>query len=163
MLTVTYGGGGWVRVEDYNLHLRFTRNGQIAELHMTGPVTAADLRGIPLARISAQALSRPDLLSMPGPPPDQLDAVVRRLVPRRPRKRAGLDTGARLAPPNAGLTDDFLRSVADAYMAAIARGESPNKALAKQIGHQKSRTAERWVYLARKKGYLPAARRGAVQ
>lgn len=65
--------------------------------------------------------------------------------------------------PVDGLTDDFLRDLSRAYMAALSRGvKKPNVELAKQLGHDKTRTIERWVYLARQRGFLPKGRKGAA-
>lgn len=63
--------------------------------------------------------------------------------------------------PKEGLTDDFLRDVAKAYTAAVARGERPNKALADQTGYAK-KSVERWVYTARLRGIMPRGRKGQV-
>ena len=66
-------------------------------------------------------------------------------------------------PPDGRLSDDFLRDVARAYTAAITRGERPNQTIAKSIknGGYPVRTIERWVYMARKRGFLPPTRKGA--
>jgi hypothetical protein len=62
------------------------------------------------------------------------------------------------APPN-GLTDQFLRDVAKAYAAAVARRERPNVALARQTGAP-VKTVQRWVYTARQRGIMPRGSRG---
>jgi hypothetical protein len=65
-------------------------------------------------------------------------------------------------PGPEGLSDEFLDRVRRAYLAATRRREpSVSKALAAdaQVSH---RSVERWVYEARKRGVMPAARaRGA--
>jgi hypothetical protein len=61
--------------------------------------------------------------------------------------------------PTSGLTDEFLRDVSRAYMAAVARGERPNMAIAAQTGHV-AKTVQRWVYLARQRGIMPRGRQG---
>jgi hypothetical protein len=71
-----------------------------------------------------------------------------------------VDTSYRLERgPDDGLTNEFLSTIARAYNAAIARGESPCKAIAGQTGHGK-RTVERWVYTARQRGIMPRGRKG---
>lgn len=150
------------------LYLRFHLDGTLGELFLEGggmgaPITAGHLRGIPLANIAAVALSRPDLFVGPlvDPNPPELLPILAELVPFRRRSRKSTETAARLQPPTAGLTDEFLQRVAHAYTAAVARGERPNKSLAEQT-QTPQRTVERWVYLARKKGLLPPTRRGGV-
>lgn len=66
------------------------------------------------------------------------------------------------APDDDGLTDDFLRQVARAYDAAVARRIPPGNALAEVAGVS-PRTVHRWVYTARKRGLMPpAASKGRV-
>jgi hypothetical protein len=70
----------------------------------------------------------------------------------------------KLDPPEDGrLTDEFLRSVALAYEAAIARLiHAPAKKLGTLAGVS-DRTVHRWVYLARKRGLMaPAKHKGRV-
>jgi hypothetical protein len=59
-----------------------------------------------------------------------------------------------------GLSDDFLRLVAQAYTALVAEGEPhPIKALAEMQPVDKS-TASRWVSAARERKFLPPAEAG---
>lgn len=171
---LVYGVGGWIRVDESDvpglpgpLYLRLAARGGVSDLYLAAEggreVTAAQLREIPLGRLRAMGNSRSDILagmmSAPGPAIlDQLD----RAFPKRRRLKDAPDTSARLSPPASGLDDDFLRQVAAAYAAAVARGERPNRSLAEQVGHEKTRTVESWVYLARKRGFLPKGRPGAV-
>ncbi|WP_375481220.1 hypothetical protein [uncultured Jatrophihabitans sp.] len=61
------------------------------------------------------------------------------------------------APPGAdGLSDEFLGRVARAHAAAVARGEAPNQAIAKQIATS-HHTVARWVQEARRRGVMPKA------
>jgi hypothetical protein len=65
-------------------------------------------------------------------------------------------------PPDGRLTDEFLQDLARAYTAATTRGERPNKAIEQSLGGlYPVRTIERWVYTARKRGFLPPTRKGA--
>ena len=75
-----------------------------------------------------------------------------------------LDTSYRLTQgPIDGINSAFLRNVARAYMAALGRGERPNKAIFESLnGSYKKRTVEHWVLLARQQGYLPQTRKGAT-
>ena len=93
----------------------------------------------------------------------QFASDAKRLVLFGPSGAKSTINETRLTPasPADGLTDEFLGQVAAAYRAAVARGERPNKALAEQSGYP-PRTAERWVYLARKKGLLAPTRPGSV-
>jgi hypothetical protein len=88
---------------------------------------------------------------------------AQRVRRQRPPRRVAADTSYRLSPPAGGLTPEFLANVARAYSAAVARGEPPNKTLAVDVGHgaDHTRTVERWVYLARKSGVMPPARKGS--
>lgn len=66
------------------------------------------------------------------------------------------------APEDGRLTDEFLRDVARAYDAAVARREPPANALAALAGVS-PRTVHRWVYTARKRGLMaPATSRGRI-
>jgi hypothetical protein len=56
----------------------------------------------------------------------------------------------------------FLQHVADAYADAIRRGSrSPSEILARHATVP-VRTVHRWVYLARKAGYLPPGSQGRI-
>jgi len=86
----------------------------------------------------------------------------------RPVKRA---RASRMAPrfddaefrlqrgPTDGLTDGFLRDLARAYAAAVARGERPNVSIAEQVGYP-LKTVQRWVYTARQRGIMPRGSKG---
>jgi hypothetical protein len=133
----------------------------VVELYMRtegSEITAGDLRHLPLARVRAQALSRPDLIVMMDqqPAPDIHAAIREAFAHEIP-----VPTGPfELSPtsPEGGLTDAFLRDVAAAYRSAVARGLRPNIALAEQARNYSRRSVERWVYLARKAGHLEPSR-----
>lgn len=57
------------------------------------------------------------------------------------------------------ITDDFLREVAAQYRWLSTAGELPGPAMAEQTGAP-VRTVQRWVYDARKRGFLPPGRPG---
>jgi hypothetical protein len=86
-------------------------------------------------------------------------------VPRRSQQWKGVrevDSDFRLTTgPDEGLTDDFLRDVARAYGAAVARGERPNVAISEQTGYS-LKTVQRWVYTARQRRIMRPGRKGRV-
>jgi hypothetical protein len=89
---------------------------------------------------------------------------AQRVRKQQPPPSVPRDTSYRLKPPSGGLTDEFLTTVARAYAAAVARGEPPNRTLHVDAGFdptREPRTVERWVYLARKRGIMPPARKGS--
>jgi transposase len=59
------------------------------------------------------------------------------------------------------VTDIYLNMVAKLYMEACEAGEWPTKAVAKQLGLERS-TANKRVIAARKAGLIPPARAGAT-
>ncbi len=170
-----YGYGGWVRYEEDGVpgavYARLNDQGDVVELHIDrggSAITGSDLRRLRLDKLRSLASARPDLAVAMGwgrPDaaqyvPDPVTVLDRAFpAPRVPTP----DTAARLSPdaPSGGLTDDFLRQVAAAYRAAVARDERPNKALAEQSGYPQ-RSVERWVYLARKRGHLAPTRPGSI-
>ncbi len=175
-MKLTYGPGGWVRVEDqlHVAYLRFADDRTVADMVIEGGsrgVSPSALRSIPLRRYIAAALARPDLLfgwgmyEAPGVQPFKTsvrDSLMAAGGVFGFASRALMSPRARvtLAPPvDVALTDAFLRDVAAAYLDAVRHDERPNIALAGQSGHPR-RTVERWVYLARKRGFLPPARAG---
>ncbi len=165
------GGGGWVYSDDLEageLFLRLDEQGRVVELYLTkngAEIVPADLRGLPLSSIKARARSRPDLAAaLQGQPSADVYAALRSSFPETWIKdRPQVSPAFELSPasPDCGLSDQFLRDVGAAYRDAVARGLRPNVALAEQTNHGK-RTVEKWVYLARKKGYLEPTRPGSV-
>ena len=172
---LVYGRAGWSRFDSEDvpgsagsIYVRVDEKGRVVELVLAADrgreITAAQLRRLPLSRLTAMIGARADLLLVgwDAPDPDIVEQLDEAFPKRRPRKPA-VDTEARLQRPVGGrLDEDFLRQVAAAYTAAVARGDKPNQVLAQQVEHDSTRTVERWVYLARKQGLLPKARPGAV-
>jgi hypothetical protein len=195
--SIGYGNGGWVRVERDGLpgvlYLRFAQAAgrwQVREMYLDcgedAEIRARDLRELPLAAISALALSGHEHLSArvntPGPDLSTLasnysagfgpkdtgwvaesmrDPAANRKLRKRPRRTAGSPPVAPLAHPDQ-IDDAFLRHVADAYADAIRRGaRSPAVAIADR-SHLSVRTVHRWIYLARKAGHLQAGSQGRV-
>ncbi len=175
-MTLIRGSGGYAWADDLEgggeVFVRLDDEGRVVEVFLTkrgGEITPTDLRRLPLTRIRAQATSRPDLwaaVSQDPAPPVDLYAEASRAFPSgwiEHAKGRGEPARVELSPssPAAGLTDQFLEDVARAYQSALSRGLRPNVALAEQAQVPR-RTAEKWVYLARKKGLLPATRPGRV-
>ena len=125
--------------------------------------------------------------SVPGSADDWVAASYREAVEgtgpskaKRPRAPRGLrDIDFRLSaddmPTGGRLDDSFMRRLARAYAAAVARGESPNMTIAQDVGYPMTkdaatgkakqeglRTVQSWVYQARRRDYLPPARKGAA-
>ena len=66
-----------------------------------------------------------------------------------------------LRAPTHGLTDDFLREVATAYLAAVRHRSPPAVALSKEAGVD-PRTVHSWVAKARRRGIMPPGSQGKV-
>lgn len=170
---LVYGPAGWVRFDAGDagtagpVYARVNGAGRVVGLVVGAEggseITAGQLRRLPLARLAALVNARPDLLlaQSDAPDPEVLERLDREFPARR--HRPTFDPDARLEPPGRnGLDDAFLRQVAAAYTAAVARGERPNRSLAKQVGHASTRTVESWVYISRKRGFLAKGRPGAA-
>jgi hypothetical protein len=114
--------------------------------HAPVPITRSDLLDLPLARVEAvmnamaSELAPGDILTVESEEPDSAFRLPQ-------------------GGPTAGLTDEFLRSVARAYIAAVQRGERPNVAMAEQTGYP-LKSVQRWVYTARQRGIMPRGSRG---
>ena len=65
----------------------------------------------------------------------------------------------RIKPPEGRLSDEFLGSVADAYRWFTEAKRAPAPAISEMSGVP-VRTVHRWIYEARKRGFLPPARQG---
>ncbi len=170
------GGGGWIYSDELEggssgeLAIRLDDSGRVVEMYLRkaeGEITREDLRRLPIAKVRARALSRPDLihaLMVTHPAPDVYHTVKQAFPETWIPEKVAPDSPFQLSPtsPEGGLTDAFLRDVAAAYRDAVARGLRPNKALAEQTQHYSQRTVEKWVYLARKKGLLEPTRPGSV-
>lgn len=98
-------------------------------------------------------------LNLPGPPPivlygrganGQLTYVMKNDPPIDWRR-------------GQAITEEFLHSVGGAYDAAIQRGESPAKSIAKATGASQ-KTVQSWVYQGRQKGVIaPAQGKGRIK
>lgn len=167
------GGSRWAYSDELKgaeVYVRFDDRGRIVELYLTkngAEITPADLR-LPLTQLRAQGRGRPDIWHLMSQDPDRQGVDVRSAVRRafpdewikgKPEQHPPFELNP--SSPEGGLTDAFLQDVATAYRDAVIRGLRPNIALAQQTGHGR-RTVEKWVYLARKKGFLEPTRPGSV-
>ncbi len=173
-VTFIRGGDGWAYSDEIpgggDLFVRFDDGGRAVELYLkkTDEITPSDLRQIPLTAMRARHVSRPDFL-MAFSYHSDLRADLRTAV-EQAFLRGSLEHKSPTEPPpfvltpessSAGLTDEFLQEVSQAYRDALGRGLRPNVALAEQAQCPK-RTVEKWVWLARKKGFLDPTRPGRV-
>jgi hypothetical protein len=96
-------------------------------------------------------------------PIGQIESILNQYGNEMREAQEARDTDFRLTrgPDGWRLTDDFLRDVARAYRAAVARGEWPNASIAQQVKAE-PRTVEGWVRRARAAKYLPPGRRGVA-
>jgi hypothetical protein len=173
------GGGRWVASNELpgggQVFVRLDDHDRVVELYLNKggeEITPTDLRQLPLTRIRTEAASRPDLWMFAEMDPKSFKPVDLYAAMGEAFPQGWLDGGVAkdelaqsfelsASSANKGLTDGFLRDVACAYRDAASRGLRPNVALAEQTGAAR-RTVEKWVYLARKKGFLPATRPGRV-
>jgi hypothetical protein len=169
-MKVTYGDGGWVRIEDDELpgplFLRLEDDGtgrwRTKDVCLRGAwrsVVAADLRELNLAGFEEWLQTDVELIEglsrLPAPQLDELAASFGVTRPQRTRSKV-----ARLQRPTHGLTDDFLRHVAAAYREAVSDRKAPAPELARQLGDGATpRTIHKWVAVARQRGIMPPAAR----
>ena len=89
--------------------------------------------------------------------PLHLQYARARLARKQNNVAAAMRALRQVSSTRRGLSDDFLRLVAQAYESLVAEGEPyPVKALAATHQADKS-TASRWVTAARARGFLPAS------
>jgi hypothetical protein len=62
--------------------------------------------------------------------------------------------------PTDGLTDEWYRRLALAYDRVVAEGKHPGPALKAETGIESVKTVHRWIYQARKLGFMPPGVRG---
>jgi hypothetical protein len=72
--------------------------------------------------------------------------------PRPPQREA-------LARPDGSDPDDFYRKVAEVYNDVVRETSAPAKVLAEEAGVPTA-TVHRWIFEARRRGFLPPARKG---
>lgn len=172
-LVFLHGGGDWCYSDEVpgggELYVRLDGEGRVVEVYLNrngAEIKGADLRAIRLDRMRALSRQRPDLaqFALDWDAPDVHGEVKKAFPPGWIDYRPDKDQDrVVLTPtsPDAGLTPEFLQLVADAYRTAVREGRRPNKALADQCSLS-PRTVQRWVYLARKGGFLAPTTPGSV-
>lgn len=159
---------------------------RVTELYVDGegkPLQAAALRALPLsaleeeaqevAAFSTRAHARsPEVVPAYGEGGPDLGALLASLAPENAsyfltdgERVTGGGVGIprdELEPmtldydPGASLSDDFLQSVARVYSWSVRERRPPAKEIAAQAGVSQ-RTAQSWIYKARKRGLMPPA------
>jgi hypothetical protein len=201
MAQISYGSGGWVRIDDPEMpgpvYLRYRSDSGrpvLTEFYLDGrsrEIPSGLFRTLDLAGFTAWAMrGEGDWLERSSRHPgadlsrlashfhtgfgrqaahwvaDSMRAQIKgSTVPQAPMGRdpkADKEPSApdRVEPPN-GLTDDFLRSVADNYVWAVRNRERPAVVIADQAGAS-VRTVHAWIRKARDRGILAPTTRGKV-
>ncbi|MCB0902522.1 MAG: hypothetical protein KDB83_10515 [Actinobacteria bacterium] len=177
MLLISFDAGGWTEIDDDTapgtvaVRWKVSDNGRLVpdEVRVIAD-DGHDLKPQHLARIRwndyevAVNDNREQLLAHwdEQVPADYLTRSAR--ARRVERQRIESDP-FRLTrgPGDDGLDEAFMQNLAHAYRAALSRGERPNVAIFESLdGMYPKRTIERWVLLARSRGYLPPARKGVA-
>jgi hypothetical protein len=188
---VIRGAGGWVRyARSDSAVLTYVRYDDVGgrlepveiylERHDDGALTTDSLRQLPLGRISASVLSRPDLppvarhATAPGP---DLRRLARRFLsaikpdPTPVKKPFKLPTdepdpnlSAKLQIPQAGprqpYPDEFFEQVAEIYQRLAPWVRSPASAIRDANNIENIATVHRWIKVARQRGLLASPNRG---
>jgi hypothetical protein len=114
-------------------------------------IEPAYLRDVPVARIEQACNANPKLREwIDRAVGEDLVKMRKVAVASRPRLKR---------PKSRRLDDDFFRSVAEAYSAAVRVGLPPGPTVAADSGTPLS-TVHRWIAQARKRGYLPPGEPG---
>lgn len=176
-------GGGWLRFPWPGVGTVFIRCAEVdgrvraVELYIDGggePIQAGALRRLPLGLAEHEgAITREMFPSLMIPSSGQqaldlsgpaaaffatIDSVSARIRGGAPKPEADFT----LSAPQDGLTDAFLSDVGKAYHVAVKRRLPPATELARQAGVS-VRTAQSWIYKARKRGLMPpASHRGRI-
>jgi hypothetical protein len=140
---------------------------EIVQLLVTGRnLTTDKLRSIPLGHIEALATTDPEFTPyVNGTPQGAMDEVVsafrhqanRRLIDRANRRKPRKP----LPRPDGSNPDAFYRQVADGYRDALKDTNKVAKVLAEEADVPVV-TVHRWILEARRRGFLPRARKGRV-
>ncbi|NUV60647.1 hypothetical protein [Streptomyces sp. CAI-85] len=141
---------------------------------------SAALKSIPIARIESLLNTRTVTAALfarqsgatQGPPEgvtpfraesEQLDTALSTYLDRSPRPSFPPPEAAPqrepLARPDGTDPDAFYRRVAEVYNDAVRETAAPAKVLAEEAGVPTT-TVHRWIFEARRRGFLPPARKG---
>lgn len=163
---------GWVSLPGPNgqggVHARLgaVRDGRvvITDLYFHAPeITSSLLRSISIARIEAMGSTPAN-----GGEWDKLADIAlgkhrpltfSELRKRVPKKVTPAPVVPALSRPGGADPETFYRQVAQAYNAAVVTTRGPAKLIADQAGVPVT-TVHRWIREARRRGYLPPARKG---
>ncbi|TXS28587.1 hypothetical protein EAO71_07150 [Streptomyces sp. ms191] len=141
-----------------------------------GAISGRSWRRVPFADIGMHVAMEParEILMEPAqvdaPSVERLDAYftetapkyakLSSLIPAHPASpEAGPGSPPPLRAPDGRITDEFLQELADSYRWFIAAKRPPAPSIAALTGAP-VRTVHRWVSEARKRDFLPPARRG---
>lgn len=168
-------GGPWVRVhmdqDDYALLVQTTRReGRrvINRVVIAGPeIDSGVLKRLPIGRIAADLNRRGDWPEV-APPPEKggadhfLSRDLDQLLLADQANAGGFvdaEPRPRLTRPDGKDPESFYGVVAQAYRDALATTSAPAVALANEAGVPVA-TARGWIREARRRGFLPPARKG---
>ncbi|MFF4839278.1 hypothetical protein ACFY2G_04345 [Streptomyces collinus] len=148
-------------------------------LVVSDALDSATLKSIPIARIESLLNTRtvgaaltarrsgvagPDWLPSYEAEFEQLDDALARYLANSTRPTSSPSPG--VAPPREPLSrpdgsdpDAFYRQVAEAYNDAVRETSAPAKVLSEEAGVPTT-TVHRWIFEARRRGFLPPARKG---
>ena len=142
----------------------------ITDLYLHGPALRAEtLRGISISRLEArltqQAARDPETrASLRGPQDDSLTVgellkEAARVADQQRELRAAGIARRPLGRPDGTDPDEFYRLVSRAYGEYATETNAPAKAIAEEAGVPVT-TVHRWIREARRRGFLPPARKG---
>jgi hypothetical protein len=166
-----FGHQGWVRlsgVPDVVVMLRTEEwNGRriIVDLVISGPpIDSGTLKAIPIGWIES-AINTAQAQAHLAAQQDGVDALTAAINARHEEAfenelpGTGWVEPTRLGRPDGSDPDAFYRNVAAAYNAAVAESSKVAPRLAEKAGVPVP-TVHRWISEARRRGFLPPARRG---
>lgn len=174
---IQYGTQGWVRVNGLEVvafaHTTLDEGRRILDTLIIDAnpwapgVTSAVLRAFPTARLEAM-VNTPESLRLLAerddrdPKKDPIHSAIHDLDSKDfyPIDTPyALEEVPRLARPDGTDPDGFYRQVAEAYNAALRDSMKPAAVLAELAGVPVP-TVHRWILEARRRGFLPPARKG---
>ena len=144
----------------------------ISDLYMhADEITPAAVRGLPISRLEAElsanreSLTIFDLAAVYGrfapvrEVPEPTLAELRARIPTTSGTRKERRDRPRLTRPGGATPDEFYPLVARAYFEYSPRTRAPAREIANEAGVPVT-TAHRWIREARRRGFLPPARKG---
>lgn len=167
---------GWVTVSspDAGLHVRFgERDGRlvVTDLYLHGEqITPALLRGVSISRLEAWVNTRSDPVAHHAAasartewsgarPEPTLEKLRGRYLKNMAPPDQPESSRRRLARPSTMAAEEFYPLVAEAYAEYAQETRAPAKEIAAEAEVPVT-TAHRWIREARRRGFLPPARKG---